>query len=168
MKRKIIFSALLLAMVFPAVQVAAQKIGHLNVQEIMTNMPERKGLEEQLQTFAKELENTYGLMTTEYQNKLNEFQQLPAESPQAVKDTKIQDLQQLEQRIKEFEVKAQQDVANKEQELLQPVIDRVQGAIKKVAESNGYSYVLDASVGVLLHAGGDDLAPLVKKELGLE
>lgn len=155
-------------MLAPALQVAAQKLAHLNVQEIMTIMPERKGLEEQVQTFAKELENTYGLMTAEYQSKLGEFQQLPAGSPQSVKDTKVQDLQQLEQRIKEFEVKAQQDLQTKEQELLQPVIDKVQAAIKKVSEENGYTYVFDASVGILLHMGGDDLAPKIKEELGLK
>lgn len=161
--------ALTAVMLYPAVnQVIAQKIGHLNVQEVMAMLPERKGLEEQVQTFAKELENTYGLMTTEYQNKLNEFQQLPPDSPESIKETKIQDLQQLEQRIKEFEVKAQQDLAQKEQDLLQPLIEKMKDTIKKVAESNGYTYILDSGVGVILHAGGDDVAKLVKKELGLE
>lgn len=144
---------------------AAQKLGHVNAQEIMTLLPERAQVEADAKAYAQTLDSQFQLMGTEYQTKLAEIQQLPPETPEAVRETKITELQGLEQRINEFQVKAQSDMANKEQELLQPLVEKVQNAINKVAESNNFTYIYDNSV--LLYAGGTDIGPMVKKELGL-
>ena len=56
---------------------------------------------------------------------------------------------------------------NKETELFQPIFDAAKEAIETVAKENGYTYIIDESVGVLLYAGGDDILPLVKTKLGI-
>jgi len=57
----------------------------------------------------------------------------------------------------------------KQNELLQPIIDKAKSAIEKVAKANGYSMILDSRQGILLYAAAtEDILPLVKKELGIK
>ena len=45
---------------------------------------------------------------------------------------------------------------------------KAEEAIKEVSKADGYNYVLDSSVGVILFLeGGNDLAPAVKRKLGI-
>jgi outer membrane protein len=51
---------------------------------------------------------------------------------------------------------------------LKPIIDKAKKAIEDVAKENGYTYIFDSSVGVLLYyENSDDIMTLVKKKLGL-
>ena len=58
----------------------------------------------------------------------------------------------------------------KEAELFQPVMEKAQAAIEKVAKANGFTYVFDLGAGGLLYFSEQsvDILPLVKKELGIE
>jgi outer membrane protein len=59
-------------------------------------------------------------------------------------------------------------LAKKREELLQPILDRVNKAIGDIAKEQGYSYVFDASSNILLYADASaDVTALVKKKLGL-
>ncbi|MBO4739992.1 MAG: OmpH family outer membrane protein, partial [Bacteroidales bacterium] len=57
----------------------------------------------------------------------------------------------------------------KQMELLQPIKDRVEKAIAEVAKENGYSYVFDSGLGVLLYQDeSDNIFELVKKKIGIK
>ena len=43
----------------------------------------------------------------------------------------------------------------------------IQNAIDKVAKANGYAYIFDTKI-LLYYDNGDDITPLVKKELGIK
>jgi outer membrane protein len=47
------------------------------------------------------------------------------------------------------------------------LIEKIGKAIEDVAKEEGYSYVIDASTGVLLYRGGDDLTDKIKAKLGI-
>ena len=62
-----------------------------------------------------------------------------------------------------------QDLAAKEDELTRPIIDRARKAINEVAKEGGYTYIFNASEGLLLYnEGGENIMPMVKKKLGIE
>jgi outer membrane protein len=85
-----------------------------------------------------------------------------------IKQTKEKELQDLQGRIDGFQTKAQQDLQAKQQELLQPIVDKAKAAIKDVAKENKYTYVLNSIEDVVLfHETTDDLMDLVKKKLGI-
>jgi outer membrane protein len=145
-----------------------QKFGHINSNDLLLLMPERKEAEATLQKEAQELEKTLTSMTEEYQKKLSDYQSTVQTMSDVLKETKAKEIQSIEQRIQEFQVSAQEALQKREGELLQPIIEKARAAVKKVAEANKYSYVFDSGLGVLVHAPeGDNLLPLVKTELGL-
>lgn len=144
------------------------KIGHINSNDLLLLLPERKDAEAQLQEFAKSLEQQLTSMTTEYEKKLTEYQTNAKVMADPVRESREEELADLERRIRDFQVKAQNSIAQKEEELMEPMINKANQAIEDVAKENGYTYVLDTSSGMVLYfPESDDLLPLVKAKLGL-
>ena len=145
------------------------KMGHINSNDLLTAMPERAGLQKEIEEHANQLTATLDAMRKEYETKVGEFQAKQEVMTDIIKETKIKEITDLEKRINEFQTTAQTDLQKKEQELLQPVIDKAKEAIDAVAKEGNYTYVLDSSVGVVLYSvPGDDILPLVKAKLGIQ
>ena len=146
------------------------KFGHVNTNELISLMSERDSAIVKLQAYQTELEETLDGMGTEYNNKVNEYQRKQNEWAPVVLESKQRELQELGQRIQQFQANAQQDMAQMQQTLMTPVIEKAQNAITKVAKANNLVYVFDLSVGALIYfddAVSLDLLPLAKKELGI-
>jgi len=80
----------------------------------------------------------------------------------------MREIQELEQRIQAAQEKAQDDLAKQEEELLRPMVERSNLAIREVADTNGFTYIFDTSTGFVLYFDkGVDIMPLVKTKLGI-
>ena len=80
---------------------------------------------------------------------------------------RLQEVQGMEQSIRQYQTQAQQDLQKKEFDLLKPITEKAKNAILKVGQAKGFDYVLDASQGQgVIFAGGTDLQVDVKAELG--
>ena len=146
----------------------AQKFGHINSNELLSAMPEREQATAEVEKFAKQLESQLKTMSAEYDTKLQDYQSKEGIMTEPIKQTRLKELLDLEQRIRDFQLTAQQSLQKKETELLTPLIDKAKNAIEEVSKKNGYTYIFDTSVGVILYfKEGDDIMPLVKKNLGL-
>ncbi|MGE0561598.1 MAG: OmpH family outer membrane protein [Flavobacteriales bacterium] len=144
------------------------KIGHINSNELLSAMPERTKIQKDLETYANDLRTTLETMRKEYETKIKDFQGKQDVMTEVIKNSKIKEITDLEKRITEFQQTAEADLQKKEEELLQPVIDKAKEAINAVAKEGSYTLVLDSSVGVVLYSvEGDDILPAVKKKLGL-
>jgi outer membrane protein len=85
-----------------------------------------------------------------------------------IRQTKEKEITDLEQRIQTFQQNAELDFQNKQAELYNPLIEKAKTAISEVAEENGYTYIFDAGVGILLYyEKGDNILPMVRAKLGL-
>lgn len=128
------------------------KFGYIDSQELLLLMPERKTAEEEVQTFAKSLESQLQAMTAEYQQSVQEYQANEATYTDLVKQDKVTEITGLEQRIQSFQQNAQQALQSKEQELLEPILQKARKAIEDVASEGDYTYIFDKSVGSILYA----------------
>lgn len=166
MIKKLLFAGLLLFNVGVFAQ-KAQKLGHINSNELLMAMPERTKIQKDLEDYAKQLQSQLQTMEAEWQSKVQDFKAKEGQMTELIRNTKVKEITDLEQRIQDFQETAQKDLQNKEGELLQPLIDKAKKAIEDVAKENGFTYILDSSVGVLLYTAGEDILPLVKKSLKL-
>ena len=57
--------------------------------------------------------------------------------------------------------------AGEQNELMQKMFNKVRVAAEEVGKNNSYTYIFDSSNGSLLYAGGEDVTPLIKTQLGL-
>lgn len=169
MNMKSIKRILFLAAILFSVSASAQKFGHINSNKLLMAMPERNTIEANIKTYAAELEAQLSAMHKEYQSKVSAFQAKSENMTETVRNSKIKEITDLEGRIQEFQTSAQAELQEKEEKLLQPLIDKAKKAIEDVASENGYTYIFDSGVGVLLYQkDSNDIMPLVKKKMGLQ
>ncbi len=144
------------------------KLGHVDSNKLLELMPEKATAQTKLQDFAKQLQDQLVAMQGEYDTKVQDYQKNQATYSDLIKQTKAKEIGDLEQRITAYQQSAQEELQKKQEELLQPIIDKAKKAIQDVAKEQGYSYVFDSSVGVLLYfPDTDDILSLVKTKLGL-
>lgn len=146
----------------------AQKIAHVNLDSLISIMPESKVAQQGVQAYAKQLEQQVTAMQTELQTKYAEFQEKSKDLAEVVRASKEKELNDLNTRIQEFQQQAQADYQKKTAELSKPVYDKAKKAIDQVAKENGYKYALDTSTGLVLFSEpADDILSLVVKKLGI-
>ncbi|NQY68497.1 MAG: OmpH family outer membrane protein [Flavobacteriales bacterium] len=144
----------------------AQKVGHVDVNKVMADMPEIKKAEQEVAAFTKELEGELQNKNASLQTKYQEFQAQEALMSDLIKQSRIQEIQELEKQIQNFQMVAEQNLQQKIQELQIPIRDKVTAAIAVVAKDKGYAYILDIGAGVVpYYAGGNDVTELVKAKL---
>lgn len=161
---------ILAAALFAIGTVSAQKFARVNLQEIVVAMPEFEEAQKNLEAFGKDLQEQMEQIQVEFNNKLADFQKNQATMAASVKQMRQQELEQLQQRYAEFQQIAQQDFQKKENELIEPVQKKANDAVNKVAKIAGYIAVFNTSLPTLAYfdeAQLTDIAPLVKKELGI-
>ncbi len=146
---------------------AQAKVAHINVTELMGAMPEMKAANTQLENYGKTFDNEYRIMVEEYQNKIKKYDQEAATVSDAINETRSQEVQEMGNRIQQYQQTASKDMQKKQEEILKPILEKAKAAIQKVAKAKGYQYVLDSTVGSgVIVADGPDLLVDVKKELG--
>ena len=145
----------------------AQKFGHLDAQDILLTLPERAEAQTSIEAAAAEYETEVSRMQSELETKFADYQAKAATWPDAIRQQKERELQQLDAGLQEFGMTIQNDLAQMEQQLLAPMIERVRDAIEAVGKEQGFTYIFDTSTGVTLYNGGEDVTDLVKTKLGM-
>ncbi|HNW88675.1 MAG TPA: OmpH family outer membrane protein [Bacteroidales bacterium] len=146
-----------------------QKYGYINSDDLLKIMPGADTAVAKYQEYAQSLDTILMTMQQELNTKYEAFSAEQSKMSDLVKQTKTKELQELQDRIKSFQTSAQEDLQKKQNEFLQPIIDKAKSAIEKVAKANGYTMIIDSRQGILLYAAAtEDILPLVKKELGIK
>lgn len=162
--KKMIISVL---MVLPMIA-AAQTFGHVNTSELFQQMPEVAQVKAKMDTIQSQYENQLASMQEEIQKKAQDYQANMSTLPDAVKQIREQELQEMQQRIQTFYQTAEQDIQKKQQELVAPIHERMSKAIKAVGEKEHYTYIFDSQAMVYIDPTATDVMPAVKKELGIK
>ena len=173
MKRFIGIIALAVVVTFFGQSASAQKFGHIDNDQLIQALPEFDTARVQLEKFQKELVNALELMSVEFNNKRDAYQKDAQNLSDIVKQNKEQELSDLQGRIQEFQQNAQQQLQNKQAELFQPIVTKVDKAVKEVGKENGFIYIFDvsqskASLLYFDETKSTNVTPLVKTKLGIK
>lgn len=148
---------------------ATLKFGHINTTQLLSMMPDTKNADSSLQKFGQSLDSQLKTMTAEYQGKISDFKAKESSMAEPVRDAKLKEITDLEQRIQDFQESAQNSMQKKKEELYSPIIKKAEEAINNIAKEKNYNYIFDTSVGAVLYAqDSDDILALVKQKLGLK
>ena len=149
----------------------APKYGHMNLGNLLELLPDTKKADDDIKVFATKLSATDDSLGRSLQAAAGALQKeydagllTPVQA-----QTRQAELQKQQEFIQKFEQDAQQQVSAKREELLKPILTKVDEAIKAVAKENGYSMIFDTSTGAMLFANDtDDVTALVKVKLGIK
>ena len=146
---------------------AQSKVAHINTQELVESMPDMKSAKSELEKLAKTYETDIQAMATELQNKITQYDAESSTKTDEENGKRLQEVQSMEQSIRQYQAQAQQDLQKKELDLLRPITEKAKNAILKVCNAQGFDYVLDSSQGQgVIMANGKDLLTDVRTELG--
>lgn len=144
------------------------KFGHVDYGAIMKEMPGIDTAQQALVEYQQELEVVGKQMAEEFKLKQAEYANLANNNTSsAILKVKEDELTKLYQRLQDFVSSSEMDIQRKQIELIQPFQDRLLAAIKKVAETNKYTYVFDITM-CAFHNDADDLTNAVRSELGIK
>jgi outer membrane protein len=147
------------------------KFGHINSDELIKAMPEYDTAMAKLEKTRQELVNTLQLMSVELKNKADAYDKESKTLTDIVRQTKEQELQDLQTRIQNFQTQAQTTLQDQQVTLTQPIFAKVDKAIKDVGKEGGFIYVFDVAKGQVLYFDDTksmNVLPLVKTKLGLK
>lgn len=168
MKKGLIFAV---AMLFATFQLDAQKVGYINTEKILAAIPEYKSAQTELEKlgnqYQQKIESEYSKIESLYQS----YQQQKATLSAQARQQRENDIISREQTVKELQKSyfGQDGIMQKKsQELMDPIRERVDAAVKKIAENGNFMIIFDLSLmqGVAYARPGDDLSSLVIKALG--
>src|ERR1022692_419294 len=147
---------------------AQTKIGYVSLAEFLPAMPEYKKADTSMQDYRNALAQNFDDMKRE----LNEQDSILS-SKDTLKYTKAQlelkrkTFGELYVKVQGYQQQAQEQLQQKQQELIAPVQKKALDAIQVVAKENGYTYVLQKEA-LYAYPLADDLLPLVKKKLRIK
>jgi len=148
------------------------KFGHIDLQALIQLMPERAKYEADLNKEAKSLEDQLTSMQTELQNKYKDYVAKKDSVSEIVRTAKETELNDLNQRIQNFQQVAQQQLGQKQNDMLKPIIEKAQKAVTDVGKEKGLMYIFDVSgeLGTILYHSNEsmDVLPLAKTKLGIK
>jgi len=154
-------------------QTKTLKIGYTNFEYLLNVLPESKQVNSELNTYKAQLDKQYQAKAKEFMEKNAAYERGAATMTEVIRADKERELINLQDEIREFERNAEQSLIKKQESLMSPLLEKVQNAIKQVAEENGYTYIFNSdanfgSVPILLHGPKtDNISDLVFKKLGV-
>ena len=171
MKIKSIVAVLAVFCTLTASAQDAFKFGYTNVEYILSQMPEAKQVESEYKAYESQLEAQLQSKATEFQTKLQAYQQGMSTMTEMVRVDKESELQNLQQRLEAFQRNAQEQLGNKQAELYSPLFEKINAAIKEVRTENGYHAIFSTGVpGVDILLDADEkynVSNLIFKKLGI-
>lgn len=170
MKKLIKISFLFIAFLSMTATVQAQKFGYVFSAAILSEFPEKKQADANLETLQTQLQKKYDGMLKTAQAKAQQFQadfdagKLSPLQQQEAQTTMTQE----QEKIIKFEREIQDKMLKKQEELYSPILEKINKAIEDVAKEEGLTMVFNADVQVLLYADeSTNMTDKVKAKLGM-
>ncbi len=143
---------------------AQSKSGYISIDEVVQLMPEYKKSMADIAQFDSALQINYGETLKELNRQDSIFKADSVKMGNAVKIANKEKMKKLLVELQGFEQSYQQQMQQKQEELMAPVAQKANQLISEVAKANGYTYVFRKEA-LVVSPEGDDILPLVKKKL---
>ncbi len=148
----------------------AQRFGYLNSQNLLAEYQEVKDADKQLQTYQEQITKQFEGKAKALEAKFAQYvaDMQAGKIPQNEAPATEAALQKERNELLALEQKLAGDVTKKRQDLLAPILRKVDDAIRAVGKENGFQFIFDESIGaILFDENAEDVMPLVKAKLGL-
>lgn len=149
-------------------QVNAQnKIGYISTQELVSIMPETAKADSNLQQYRTALIQNAQEKQSSLESAIEKFNKDSASMSISVKDVKRGELQKMLNDLQAEDQRIQQQLQQRQQELITPINRKAFDAVQAVAKENGYSYIFEKDA-LLVAPPGDDVLQLVAKKMNIK
>ena len=159
-------AAILIAL--PALTFAQGKFGIIKTQPIIEALPETKDAATQLETASNKYQEEFKNCEEDMNKKVSEYQALGEDTPAMVKDRRMKELQDLNNKMNEFRSMAERDLQRQQEQLFAPIQQKVHDAIMAVGKEGNYTFIFEDMVPVYTGTDVIDVTDAVKAKLGVK
>lgn len=146
----------------------AVKLGHFNSSELMQRMPEADSVQTVLKDYAAELEAELKAMQDEYTRLAQEYETKKDQLTDLLRANKENEIRGVAERMQAFQQSAQIDLQNKQNELMNVLVEKIKGVVAEIAKENKYTYIFESN-GILWYSeDSEDITPLLVKKMNLK
>lgn len=159
---------ILMLMLCAPMAVFAQKFGKVNTQVVVQSLPDYAKAQGEMAALSKQKENDLKSMQDELTRKAQEYEKSKsAMNPTKQKETE-EELQGLNAKIQQAYQDAQNELSEKNNALLEPILTKVQNAITAVGKAGGYTSIFEIGTSGVVFFGDNvkDVTEEVKAKVG--
>jgi outer membrane protein len=130
---------------------AQQKIGYVNSEKVLSELPEAKTAQGKLEGVVKGWQDELEKMSKALQAKYEDYQKQQSMMNDATKQTKQKELVDEEQKINQYKQEKfgqQGELAVQREKVMKPIQEKVFKAIESVAKKEKLSFVLDKATDI--------------------
>lgn len=147
---------------------AQGKVGAVDIDFILSKMPEMENVRTQLETYGKQLDIDLNKKVDEYKKLAEAYKKGEATFSAEEKKTKQTELLALDADIQKFQQNGAKLMEIKQQEYLQPLYKKIGEALDKVAKAQNYTQVMQTTTDMVYLDPNFDLTLPILAEMGIE
>lgn len=149
MKKFILFALL----VIPSISFAQLKIGYIDSNAIMDQLPDVQDARQRLDALIQEWQAELNRLESEWKAKYDDYEKRKLIMSEQTRAETESELVKLENQIAEYREKkfgTNGELFQKQDELMKPVQNKIFNAIKEVAQENDLDFVFDRSGDIMI------------------
>ncbi len=154
---------------FSFTQAQKANIGYIDRDQVFNDMPETKEALKTLEKSQKEYTDYIDQLKKEYKSKYATLKAKQDSLPKIIFQEKVDELNTLDKKITDFQLKAQKDLLSQKEKLLTSPKNKLNAAIEAIRKEKGYAFIIDNSKREIISSNGKfDIEGLVRKKLNLK
>ena len=158
------------AICLSVVTISAQKMGHINTQELLQQLPDYNQAKVELENFAAEQQKEFEQFAKLYKDKEDKYvakenvcKKDPENCDKDLLQMEYNNLMESAEKLEKLQYEMEAKIQERESFLINKIVGKIKLAAEEVAKEKGLLYVLDQSS--ILYAGGEDISAAVKAKL---
>ncbi len=146
---------------------AQTKVGTVDVDFILSKMPELPAIQKQIEDYGKELDTEFNKNLEAYNALVEAYTNGEAGFTIAQKKTKQEEILNAENELNKFQQNGTKLINIKRDELVRPLYQKIGVALEKVSKEESFTQVLQLDATIVYADNNYDLTIKVLKELGI-
>lgn len=161
-----ITTILLLFISFTAV--SQSKVGTVDIDFILSKMPELPEVQKQIEEYGKELDAEFNKNLESYNTMVEEYTEGEIAFTIAQRKSKQEEIVNAENELNKFQQNGSKLINLKRDELLRPLYQKIGVSLEKIAAAEGYTQVLQLDNSVVYADNNYDITLLILSDLGIK
>jgi outer membrane protein len=146
---------IILTLILASIALADVKIGYVDSNEIMNNFDEVRQVQADLEKEQRRLESEFNELVYSLDSLKQDFDRQRLLMSDTRRNEKENEIVNKEKSVQKFQLDKfgpEGEIYRVQNQLLKPVLAKIDAAIQKVGSERGYDFILDAMSGALLYA----------------
>lgn len=150
---KVTFALVLFFTFFAFGTASAQKMGYVDTEYILQNIPEYQDAQNEIEEYSKQWQAEIEEKYSEVEQMYKDYQVDAVLLPEDLRQKREQEIIDFEREIKELQKKrfgSDGELFKKRQELVKPIQEKIFNAIEEIATKKNYAFIFDKAGGPVI------------------